>query len=155
MKLFFITLTLCVGITGCAQRTTKADTEPLYKNVGGGCEGCEAIYEAPLPFSKLPWSDTLPDFNEAGPKIKITGTVYRHDGKTPAADVVLYVYHTNQKGYYEARANATGWARRNGYIRGWVKTDRNGRYQFFTLKPAPLSRSQRAGAYSCGGERAG
>jgi len=39
-----------------------------------------------------------------GQKIKIQGTVYHHDGKTPASDVILYVYHTDQSGQYTAEA---------------------------------------------------
>ena len=28
-----------------------------------------------------------------------------------------------------------GWARRHGYIRGWVKTDADGKYTFYTFRP--------------------
>jgi protocatechuate 3,4-dioxygenase, beta subunit len=105
------------------------------KRIGGGCEGCEAIYENTVPFEKLPGSIRLPDFNETGPKIEISGIVYHRDGKTPAKDVVLYVYHTDQTGVYPTKGDEKGWARRHGYIRGWVKTDQNGFYQFYTLRP--------------------
>jgi protocatechuate 3,4-dioxygenase beta subunit len=101
--------------------------------IGGRCEGCEAIFE--YGGRMLSPVDTLPDFHETGPKIKITGTVYQRDGRTPAAGVVLYVYHTDQSGIYATKGNETGWGRRHGYIRGWMKTDSAGRYAFFTLKP--------------------
>ena len=99
----------------------------------GTCEGCEAIFEygdKPL----LP-VDTLPDFHEEGMKVKVTGTIYEPDGQTPAEGVILYLYHTNQKGIYENRFEKKNWERRHGYIRGWVKTGKDGRYEFFTLKP--------------------
>ena len=58
------------------------------------------------------------------PKIEISGIVYQRDGKTPAKDVVIYIYHTDQAGHYTAKAGQTGRAKRHGYIRGWVKTDK-------------------------------
>ena len=129
-KLFlFIGWTMAMAISACSQSRSKG-------HVGGRCEGCEAIFESPIPFEKLTNTDTLPDFNEAGPKIRISGIVYQQDGKTPAKDVVIYVYHTDQTGYYTPGKNAKGWEKRHGYIRGWVKTDKNGFYQFFTLRPA-------------------
>jgi protocatechuate 3,4-dioxygenase beta subunit len=86
---------------------------------------------------KLSWIDTLPDFNKAGPKMEISGTVYKKDGQTPAADVIVYIYHTDQTGNYTARGSEKGWGTRHGYSRGWVKTGPDGRYKFYTLKPAP------------------
>ncbi len=111
---------------------------PNEIKVGGGCE---AIYESPVAFEQLNEVDTLPDFNEAGPTIEISGVIYHRDGKTPAKDVVLYVYHTDQKGNYSTKGKETGWGKRHGYIRGWVKTDANGFYQFYTLVPASYPNS--------------
>ena len=54
------------AITGCSQGNTQKEKKEI--KVGGGCEGCEVIYESPIPFEKLNWIDTLPDFNEAGKK---------------------------------------------------------------------------------------
>ena len=101
--------------------------------VGGPCEGCEAIFE--YGDKKLIAIDTLPDFLEEGPKIKVTGTIYQNDGTTPAENVILYIYHTDQLGIYATIGWETGWAKRHGYIRGWVKTDKDGKYSFYTLKP--------------------
>lgn len=112
------------------------NAQQSYTNVGSPCEGCEAIHESPITFDKLPSKIILPDFNDKGPKIEISGIVYQRDGMTPAKDVVLYVYHTDQKGVYPTKGNEKGWAKRHGYIRGWVKTDKNGYYQFKTLRPA-------------------
>ena len=65
----------------------------------------------------------------------IQGTVYQADGRTPAAGVIIYAYHTNREGIYPTNGDEKGWARRHGYIRGWTKTDENGRYTFYTFKP--------------------
>ncbi|HYJ38898.1 MAG TPA: hypothetical protein VEV87_09790, partial [Chitinophagaceae bacterium] len=53
-----------------------------------------------------------------------------------------YIYHTDQGGNYPPGKNAKGWEERHGYIRGWVKTDQNGFYRFFTLRPASYPNSR-------------
>lgn len=109
-------------------RTTSSN-----KLVGGPCEGCEAIHE--YGDKVLNSTDTLPLFNETEPKLKITGTVFQKDGKTPAKDVILYIYHTNRAGIYETKGDEVGWAKRHGFIRGWVKTNASGSYTFYTFRP--------------------
>lgn len=140
MKTCLFAVWILLSFAGCAQNSSqktavKPDSNPSTI-VGGRCEGCEAIHESPVPFEKLTPVDTLPDFLDAGTKIEISGIVYQSDGKTPARDVVLYVYHTDQTGRYPTKGNEKGWDRRHGYIRGWVKTGADGNYRFFTLKPA-------------------
>jgi protocatechuate 3,4-dioxygenase beta subunit len=125
-------------LSSCSQ-----SKETDYRLVGGPCEGCEAVLE--YSEQELTPVDTLPGFNKEGQKIKISGTVYERDGKTPAEGVILYLYHTNQEGIYEAGDNAKGWAEKHGYIREWLKTDEDGQYTFYTLKPAAYpSRSEPA-----------
>ncbi|MCY1543413.1 hypothetical protein D9M68_792300 [compost metagenome] len=80
--------------------------------------------------------DTLPGFRQNTPKLKITGTVFKKDEKTPAKNVIIYIYHTNRQGIYEVRNPQTIWARRHGYSRGWVKTGNDGQYTFYTYRPA-------------------
>ena len=109
--------------------------------VGGPCEGCEAIYESSVPFEQLNEVDTLPLFNEPGPRLVISGRVLQADGKTPAAGVVLYVYQTDQTGRYRVTGNECGWASRHGTIRGWMKTNERGEYRFYTVRPAAYSKT--------------
>jgi protocatechuate 3,4-dioxygenase, beta subunit len=116
----------------CAQEPSEKKTAG---KIGGLCEGCEAIYESPVKFDQLSSTTKLPDYNDAGPKIEISGIVYQRDGRTPAREVVIYVYHTDQTGKYPTHGDEKGWGKRHGYIRGWVKTDKNGFYQFYTLRP--------------------
>lgn len=105
--------------------------------VGGYCEGCEAVYESPIPLESLTNIDTLPGFYEDAAKLTMSGKVFQKDGITPAKDVVLYVYHTDDKGYYSQKGGETGWAQRHGYLRGWMKTNEAGEYIFYTMRPAP------------------
>lgn len=64
------------------------------KHVGGPCEGCEAIFE--YRNKVLNPVDILPGFYRNNPKLKVTGTVFKKDGKTPAENVIIYIYHTNR-----------------------------------------------------------
>lgn len=133
MKKILLTITLFATILlqGCAQNAKTRGT------VGGACEGCESIYESPVPFGQLKDTVYLPDWNEDSTGIAISGKVYKADGKTPAAGVILYVYHTDQAGIYPKRGDEKGWARRHGYLRGWMKTNKDGGYKFWTRRPAP------------------
>jgi len=101
--------------------------------VGGPCEGCEAIYEYG---NKLLTSvDTLPEFENNEPKMKVTGFVYKKGTRTPAENVIVYIYHTNRQGVYQTKGDEKGWAKRHGYIRGWVKTGKDGKYTFYSFRP--------------------
>lgn len=135
MKVLLSFLLMVSAFTGCAQsggnQMVKED-----KKVGGSCEGCEAIYESPVKFENLSWETTLPGYAEGNPKLHVSGTVYKKDGRTPAKNVILYFYHTDVTGIYPKRGNEKGWGERHGYLRGWVKTDDKGRYSFYTIKPA-------------------
>lgn len=106
----------------------------IAQTIGGPCEGCEAIYE--YKGRQLSPIDTLPEFATHDDKMLITGTVYQADGSTPAPNVILYAYHTNQQGVYPTKGDEKGWARRHGYLRGWVKTGSDGKFSFYTFKPA-------------------
>ena len=121
MKIYIIILTLILNCTTC-----NSQENITYQLVGGACEGCEAIFE--YGERLLTPSDTLMDFSLQGPKLKISGTVYQDDEISPAKDVIIYIYHTNQSGIYPTNGDEKGWARRHGYIRGWMKTDDAGIY---------------------------
>ncbi|HYC86864.1 MAG TPA: intradiol ring-cleavage dioxygenase [Chryseosolibacter sp.] len=131
---------VAVAITCAVTQCQPKDQSRQDKPAGGACEGCAAVYE--YGEKSLNAIDTLPDFTEAGQRIQISGTIYQKDGKTPAADVILYIYHTDQQGEYATRGDERGWGKRHGSIRGWVKTGKDGKYTFYTLVP---------GAYPGGG----
>lgn len=142
MKTFLSVCCLLFCITGCAQNDSRQpDKNVVDRIVGGRCEGCEAIHESPIPFQQLPWQDTLPGFDAAGPVLVLEGVVYHSDGITPAPGVILYVYHTNRKGIYPTKGGEKGWARRHGFIRTWLRTDHLGRYRFVTVRPASYPNS--------------
>lgn len=74
----------------------------------------------------------IADAAEAGERLVIQGTIFRPDGKTPAEGIVLYVYHTDNTGYYSKDDDPY-----NPRLRGWMKTGSDGKYEFDTIKPAP------------------
>ncbi|MGB4843243.1 MAG: hypothetical protein WBP16_02125 [Ferruginibacter sp.] len=146
MKLLsvFYLVTIFFSLNACSQSNSQIQkNEPGSKqHIGGSCEGCEAVFESPVPFNELSWVDTLSDYPESGPKLMISGIVYQADGKTPAKDIVIYIYHTGQDGKYSNKYNEKGWAGRHGYIRGWMKTNEKGQYKFYTLMPASYPNSK-------------
>ena len=136
--LMFIT---AISLLSCSQGNSQNGGHKEDIKVGGSCEGCEAIFESPIAFEKLLPVDTILGFIENVPKMLVTGTVFHHDGKTPAKDVVIYIYHTDREGNYPTTGKEKGWGRRHGYHRGWVKTDEKGNYAFYTFRPASYPNS--------------
>jgi len=70
---------------------------------------------------------------DKGEKMMISGTVFQPDGKTPAPNTLIYLYHTDIEGYYGRRAGE----HKHGRYRGWLLTDKQGKFEFTTIKPAP------------------
>lgn len=105
------------------------------------CEWCGTA-EAPKDIS---WTADITPKAEHGEPMVLTGTVYEHDTDTPAAGVIIYFYHTNDEGVYAKRGDETGNGKRHGYLRGWVKTNKDGKYNIKTIRPKPYpSRSEPA-----------
>lgn len=129
------------GMTGCkAQIKTDNQTQAASqvntkKIVGGGCDGCELMYvDMPKIINS---TDTSAGWFEKGQKLLVSGTVYKPDGRTPAPNVIVYYYHTDNNGYYSAKDGMNEKAGRHGHIRGWVKTAENGKYSIYTIRPSP------------------
>jgi protocatechuate 3,4-dioxygenase beta subunit len=68
---------------------------------------------------------------EPGERLIVAGRVFDSDGVTPVPAASLYVYHTDVKGYYTPGTNDN----RNPRLRGYMRTDAQGRYEFSTIKP--------------------
>lgn len=50
--------------------------------------------------------------------------------------IIVYAYHTDDKGIYRPLRSASGEsARRHGQLRGWAITDSLGRYRLITIRP--------------------
>lgn len=66
---------------------------------------------------------------EPGVAMRILGRIYQSDGRTPAPDIVVFAYQTDREGVYN-RPGADGWR-----LRGWAKSDAQGRFEFHTIRP--------------------
>ncbi len=102
--------------------------------MGGNCDTCELMYvDSP---ENINTTDTNAAWKESsGQKLRISGTVYKPDGKTRAPNILLYYWHTNSEGVYANREGLDPKVRPHGYIRGWVKTDGQGQYSIYTIRP--------------------
>jgi protocatechuate 3,4-dioxygenase, beta subunit len=76
---------------------------------------------------------TIAAKDEPGERLIVSGQVFGPDGKTPLAGASVYVYHTDAKGLYTPETNDN----RNPRLRGYMRTDAQGRYEYSTIKPAP------------------
>ncbi|MBE9490451.1 MAG: hypothetical protein IMY67_09180 [Bacteroidetes bacterium] len=84
-------------------------------------------------------TDTIPDFETKTNKLKITGTIFQNDGITPAKDVILYISQTDENGSYVLKTD--NHEKRYVYHRGWIKTNEDGHYTFYTFVPGTFLRS--------------
>jgi protocatechuate 3,4-dioxygenase beta subunit len=70
---------------------------------------------------------------EPGTPLVVHGRLFQRDGRTPAANVVVFAYHTDSRGHYdEASQGAHSWR-----LQGWARTDAAGAFEFETIRPAP------------------
>jgi protocatechuate 3,4-dioxygenase beta subunit len=134
-RLFQVTL-LVLLLGGCqeavdAQQRTARKPEPV---VGLPCEGCEAVFDG-LPDTISSHARIAPA-QEPGEALRVEGTV--RDGQGNAVPgVIVYAYHTDVCGVYPPDERLRGRpAYHHGRLRGWAKTDAQGRYRFDTIRPA-------------------
>lgn len=97
-----------------------------------------------LAFSPFPQAPTVAEKNapakvsitskeEPGERLIVSGVIFGADGKTPLPNASVYVYHTDVKGLYTPAGNDN----RNPRLRGYLRTDAQGRYEYSTIKPGP------------------
>jgi protocatechuate 3,4-dioxygenase beta subunit len=108
---------------------------PLTSLAHGGplpeCEWCGAS-EAPAGLTSIA---SLAGPNEPGERLVVRGTVFASDRVTPVRGVLIYAYNTNATGIYPKRGNETGNGLRHGYLRGWLISDEQGRFEIRTILP--------------------
>jgi protocatechuate 3,4-dioxygenase beta subunit len=81
-------------------------------------------------------SIVIPPAGEPGAALTVEGRVLTAGG-APARGVDVYVYQTDARGYY----SPDGRDERNPRLRGWLRTDEDGRYQVRTIRPGPYPNS--------------
>ena len=101
--------------------------------IGHPCEGCEAVFDG-MPM-EIPSRLRLAPAGEPGVPMRITGRILDGSGRARAG-VVVYAYQTDHAGIYPRPGQQLGVdAMRHGRLRGWVRSDAQGRYAIDTIRP--------------------
>lgn len=75
---------------------------------------------------------------EPGTPLVVHGRAFAADGTTPLAGAIIFAYHTDAGGLYDRReAGPHSWR-----LKGWAKTDADGRFEFRTMRPGPYPGSR-------------
>jgi protocatechuate 3,4-dioxygenase beta subunit len=98
------------------------------------CRATEEGQYGPFYRAGAPWRTALCDADEAGEPLRIAGHVTSAAGCAPLAGATLDVWQANAEGFYDtndpARPDPSLYR-----LRGRLKTDAEGRYQFETVLP--------------------
>jgi protocatechuate 3,4-dioxygenase beta subunit len=132
--IFVTHFSLLISCGGQSKTNRHEPAWPAQPTVGGGCEGCELMY-VEMPQRVTPEHTSI-GWAKGSQKLVVTGTALQPDGKTPAPNVIIYYWHTDDNGLYAPDSQTPEKARAHGNLRGWVKTDENGFYKINTSRPA-------------------
>jgi len=83
-------------------------------------------------------TDTIP-----GRKIRVIGVVKNEEGK-PVVNALVYLYHTDSRGWYAANSphvNMNEGDMRHARLFGYVRTDKDGKFELHTIKPSGYPQS--------------
>jgi protocatechuate 3,4-dioxygenase beta subunit len=78
------------------------------------------------------WSIVIARPDEPGQRMIVEGRVLGRDGETPVAGATVFVFHTDNEGYY----SPDGMDESDARLCGLMLTDSEGRYRYETIKPA-------------------
>jgi len=135
-----------LGSTGCARAqgaggperskaSAGAASRALEPVVGLPCENCELVFKGMPAVAALTSASRIAPAKEPGQPMRIVGRTLDAAGK-PVAGVIVYAYHTNDRGFYPTDDRPPGQRAIHGRLRGWAISDNEGRYQFDTVRPA-------------------
>ncbi len=131
LALAFVLAAACDASAG-----RRDDTNAINRRVpviGHPCEGCEAVFDG-MPVA-IPSHLKLAPVNEPGVPMRVSGRVLGGAGRVRAG-VVIYAYQTDHAGIYPRLAQRLGReTMRHGRLRGWVRSDAQGRYVIDTIRP--------------------
>jgi hypothetical protein len=118
----------CKGETLASNMDDSGLLAKIRKNAQPAGAGGMGAIDFPADVS---WRTVMASAQDEGEAMLIAGTVYQTDGKTPAPNTLIYLYHTDMYGIY-GRAGQP----KHGKFRGWMLTDAKGRYEFRSIRPA-------------------
>jgi protocatechuate 3,4-dioxygenase beta subunit len=92
------------------------------------CPPTQNDVEGPYYLPDAPFRTNVAAPDEPGKRVIIKGTVFETNCKTPLKDALVEVWQTDAGGRY--------YYQEDGYrLRGQLKADKNGSYEFITIKP--------------------
>jgi len=126
-------ITLSASTPGsCAGLPPMAKPDRVFPETCGYCTG---PYEDMPAMTKITSHERIAPLSEPGEPLTLTGRVLGPDGQ-PRAGVIVYAYHTGRNGLYPppdvARSDFSNF---HGRLRGWARSDAQGRYTFDTIRP--------------------
>jgi protocatechuate 3,4-dioxygenase, beta subunit len=127
-------LTACSSQQPPTTRNHDPSPYPDDREVGGPCEDCDLMYEGMPPMEKISSEAFIASPRDGGRQLGLQGTIVHLDGKTPAPNILLYFYHTDTSGHYTPGDTQTV-GRRHGHLRGWVRSDDEGKFYIHTIRP--------------------
>jgi protocatechuate 3,4-dioxygenase beta subunit len=101
--------------------TAALSSGPAGAQNRGDCQGKQAET----------WSITIAGPDEPGRRMVVEGRVLASDGETPIAGATVFVFHTDDEGYY----SPGGMEESDARLCGLMLTDPEGHYRFDTVKP--------------------
>jgi protocatechuate 3,4-dioxygenase, beta subunit len=132
-KLFLILPFFLTCKVSSENKTLSSTPRQDSSIIGGGCDGCELMYSG-MP-DTIGYESVSKGWVNGDKKLMIEGKVYQLDGRTPAPNTILYYWHTDDNGLYSSGGNVSEGEKVHGHLRGWVKTDEQGRYKIKTSRP--------------------
>lgn len=125
-----LTLLILVFIVSFSNNLNAQEINTILEEIPQNYKKRSPIYD--YSEKQLNSVDTIPDFVSRSNKLKITGTIYENDGVTPAKDVLLFIHQADEDGNFDLKRH-----NKKRYVkhRGWIRTDANGRYTFYTFVP--------------------
>ena len=130
--LVFAGILWSVGLPASAviQKGPVTGQEPV---VGLPCEGCEGVIVG-MPDS-IASSARIAPIGTPGDAMRINGIIIDIND-IPRPEILDYAYQTDRDGIYpDDPALRRTPARRHGSLRGWARSDAEGRYEFSTIRP--------------------
>lgn len=131
-----LALPLAFGCTGTSSAGPSDDTLLEKIKANANTDPRDEYWGARSAPSDVSWKTRLSTDADKGDRIVISGTIYKADGKTLAANTLIYLYHTDIYGIYGRSGE-----HRHGRYRGWMLTDDRGRYEFESILPASYPNS--------------
>jgi catechol 1,2-dioxygenase len=94
----------------------------------GTCEKTGSDALGPFHVSGAPFRSVLAGASEPGDRVTVSGVVYGPDCKTPLSGAIVDVWHADAAGQYHTSTTTYR-------LRGQMRTDAAGRYQFDSIRP--------------------